>query len=108
MTRALKPSPELRVRRIEHRQTARLVPREISAVVDHVERRPALLAGLSQRERAAIEFEVGERRATSAARIDIEPVQPSGDHQMKDQPMIALEADRDALAETREPGHSPA
>ena len=55
--------------------------------------------GLGQDERAAGKIERGERRTPGACATGGLPVQPAGDHQMNDQPNVALQTDGDAFAD---------
>src|SRR5438105_87582 len=64
----------------------------------HLERGAMLRAGLGEHQRARVEFQNGERSFGSGLRSARTPVETAGDHQMEHQPVAALEAYGDALA----------
>lgn len=72
---------------------------------NEVECGAALGAGFGEPEEAGIEGEHCEQIATAELGRGGVPMQPAGDHQMEDEPEVAVETDRDALAEAVDVSH---
>ena len=78
---------------------------------DDVERGATLRAGFGEGERAGVEEERGEGVSVGGGflfRGRVGPVEPAGDHEMEDEPAVALETEDDALAEPAERGDAAA
>src|SRR6185437_3326093 len=105
MVLAPQPLRELRETRFEDLDAARVLQLQIVLPLYDVKRGPTLGSGFGQRERAALECKLGQHRAAPPRRTPLEPVQAARDHQMQDQPKIALEPDRDALSNAPHLGH---
>src|SRR4029077_13005744 len=67
--------------------------------VQKMERRASLGARLGEGQRAVGELKPRQHRALGQARTFFKPVQAARDHQVEDQPIIALEPDGDTLAD---------
>jgi hypothetical protein len=78
--------------------TAGIERREGSTALDETNRSAAFAAGFGECQRSRVEREF---RYRSGARLlaRIEPVQTTGDHQVNDEMVVALEAHDDAFAE---------
>ena len=70
-----------------------------------IERGAALGAGLSENQGAVGKIEGGEVVAAFQAHSGRLPVQAPGDHEMEDEPEIAIEAEYDAFADVAENQH---
>ena len=64
-----------------------------------------LCAGLGQHERAIGEIEGGQLIFAGELCPDAAPVQAAGDHQVQDEPEIAVESEGDALSDAAQLSH---
>ena len=89
-------------------EPARVVRRERVFALHEVQRCPLLRAEFGQREAAVREVERGERMAAGELRARFLPVQAAVDHEVQDEPEVAVQAERDALAEAAQAADVPA
>jgi len=82
-----------------HVDAARIVHGERAASLHDVQRRTFARAGLGERENAALEIEERERDLRGCLAAFRRPLQPSRDHQVDDEKVVAVEAEHDALAD---------
>ena len=72
---------------------------EIFFAADDMERRAMFCAGFGEDERAVGEIKCGEHIFAGELCIGRAPVEAAGDHQVKNEPEVAVEADGDAFAD---------
>ena len=70
-----------------------------SSLAEDVQRGAALASGFGEHQRAVGKIERGEVVAAAELRARGPPVQAPGDHQVKHEPEVVVEADGDALAD---------
>ena len=78
---------------------AGIVLLESRATARDIQRRALPRSRFRQQQRPVREIECQRRLLRQRLRGRVAPVQAPGDHQMENQPQIAIEADRDALAD---------
>src|SRR5262245_41743647 len=89
-------------RRLEHFETTRVLRLQRLAAAEYEKRCATLRACLGQRERAGVEREDGECRARATLGACGKPVQPARDHQVENEPVVALEANGYPLPDAAE------
>ncbi len=78
------------------------------AAEEHGERCPVLRAGLGEQQGAGREVEGGQGALGGQPGPGRLPVEPAGDHQVQDEPEVAVEADGDPLPEAADLADRPA
>src|SRR5579863_2824702 len=73
--------------------------RELTGANDQIQSRAPLGPRFRERQRPRVEFEVRKSAPPCAPRAWAEPVQAATDHQMQDEPVFALELQRQPLAD---------
>ena len=81
---------------------------KIFGAFDDVERGAMLRAGFGEDERAIGEIERGKHVFAGELRAGSAPVEAAGDHQVKDEPQVGVEADSDTFADAAQFAHSAA
>ncbi len=88
--------------------SARIHRRNRIAPMHHVQRRAAFRPRFGERQRTVGKIERGEVIPAAERRAVRPPMQTAGNHQVDDEPQLAVEADRDAFADPADLAHDAA
>src|SRR5258708_8826654 len=87
--------------RVDHFKSAAVEAIDQASAAHQVERGSFLRAGLGEQQRAVGEIETRQPTAPGDFPALCKPMQPTGDHQMKNQEQISLQLEDDPLSEAR-------
>src|SRR5258708_34444747 len=73
-----------------------------------MKRRPLAGTGFGESELPGIEIESGKRTPSIRNNAALFPMQPAGDHEMKNQPQIVIQSKRDPFPDAAHGGYSAA